>query len=130
MLSRAIMRPPIPYRQASTNALNLLRLKELQNLKIKQTKLEKKKTKRTQYSKKVVLNPSDDSSDSTKSSKNKGYFKQRQFPIQVALPEQSQVDTQIPDEPEFPMGLDIAVVGRPNAGKSSLLNRLLDFKVT
>ena len=37
---------------------------------------------------------------------------------------------QLPDEPENPKALDVAVVGRPNAGKSSLLNKLLDNKVS
>lgn len=35
-----------------------------------------------------------------------------------------------PDAPEDATALDVAVVGRPNAGKSSLMNRLLDFKVS
>jgi hypothetical protein len=34
-----------------------------------------------------------------------------------------------PDEPTNPKGLDIAIIGRPNAGKSSIANRLLDVTV-
>lgn len=36
----------------------------------------------------------------------------------------------IPDEPEHPKALDIAVIGRPNAGKSSIMNRLLNVTVS
>lgn len=36
----------------------------------------------------------------------------------------------IPDEPENAKALDIAVIGRPNAGKSSIMNRLLNVTVS
>lgn len=36
----------------------------------------------------------------------------------------------LPDDPEDATALDIAVVGRPNAGKSSLMNQILDAKVS
>lgn len=35
-----------------------------------------------------------------------------------------------PDEPKNPRGLDIAVIGRPNAGKSSILNSLINVTVS
>ncbi|KAG6603036.1 GTP-binding protein Era [Phytophthora cinnamomi] len=36
----------------------------------------------------------------------------------------------IPDEPPRPKALDLAVIGRPNAGKSSIMNRLLNVTVS
>ncbi|KAI9988061.1 hypothetical protein PInf_024321 [Phytophthora infestans] len=36
----------------------------------------------------------------------------------------------IPDEPANPKALDLAVIGRPNAGKSSIMNRLLSVTVS
>ncbi|GMF16009.1 unnamed protein product [Phytophthora lilii] len=36
----------------------------------------------------------------------------------------------IPDEPARPKALDLAVIGRPNAGKSSIMNRLLNVTVS
>ncbi|RLN74273.1 hypothetical protein BBJ28_00006223 [Nothophytophthora sp. Chile5] len=36
----------------------------------------------------------------------------------------------IPDEPEEPKALDLAVIGRPNAGKSSIMNGLLDVTIS
>ncbi|GMF47276.1 unnamed protein product [Phytophthora fragariaefolia] len=36
----------------------------------------------------------------------------------------------IPDEPANPKALDLAVIGRPNAGKSSIMNRLLNVTVS
>uniref|UniRef100_K3WMM5 CS domain-containing protein n=1 Tax=Globisporangium ultimum (strain ATCC 200006 / CBS 805.95 / DAOM BR144) TaxID=431595 RepID=K3WMM5_GLOUD len=36
----------------------------------------------------------------------------------------------IPDEPDNAKALDIAVIGRPNAGKSSIMNRLLNVTVS
>jgi GTP-binding protein Era len=36
----------------------------------------------------------------------------------------------IPDEPASPKALDLAVIGRPNAGKSSIMNRLLNVTVS
>ncbi|POM69717.1 GTP-binding protein Era [Phytophthora palmivora] len=36
----------------------------------------------------------------------------------------------IPDEPTNPKALDLAVIGRPNAGKSSIMNRLLNVTVS
>ncbi|KAL8003942.1 putative GTP-binding protein Era [Plasmopara halstedii] len=36
----------------------------------------------------------------------------------------------IPDEPAHPQALDVAVIGRPNAGKSSIMNRLLNVTVS
>ncbi|KAL4106010.1 hypothetical protein PRIC1_004064 [Phytophthora ramorum] len=36
----------------------------------------------------------------------------------------------IPDEPPHPKALDLAVIGRPNAGKSSIMNRLLNVTVS
>ncbi|KAE8897319.1 hypothetical protein PF005_g25447 [Phytophthora fragariae] len=36
----------------------------------------------------------------------------------------------IPDEPPNPKALDLAVIGRPNAGKSSIMNRLLNVTVS
>lgn len=36
----------------------------------------------------------------------------------------------IPDEPENAKALDVAVIGRPNAGKSSIMNRLLNVTVS
>ncbi|KAJ0412272.1 hypothetical protein ATCC90586_006658 [Pythium insidiosum] len=35
-----------------------------------------------------------------------------------------------PDEPDDPRALDIAVIGRPNAGKSSILNQLLNVTIS
>ncbi|KAI9913084.1 hypothetical protein PsorP6_005097 [Peronosclerospora sorghi] len=36
----------------------------------------------------------------------------------------------IPDEPANPKALDLAVIGRPNAGKSSLMNHILNITVS
>lgn len=36
----------------------------------------------------------------------------------------------MPDEPDEPRALDVAVIGRPNAGKSSIMNELLDVTVS
>lgn len=36
----------------------------------------------------------------------------------------------IPDDPENAKALDVAVIGRPNAGKSSIMNRLLNVTVS
>lgn len=36
----------------------------------------------------------------------------------------------IPDDPENSKALDVAVIGRPNAGKSSIMNRLLNVTVS
>lgn len=56
--------------------------------------------------------------------------KAKQFINMQSAPEEvMQREFLIPDEPEFPKALDVAVIGRPNAGKSSIMNSLLDTTV-
>lgn len=56
--------------------------------------------------------------------------KDKQFTNMVSAPEEVvEREFLIPDEPDHPKALDIAVIGRPNAGKSSIMNGLLDVTV-
>ena len=43
--------------------------------------------------------------------------------------EQKQMVRQDPDQPDMPRSLKVAVIGAPNAGKSTLVNKLLGWKV-
>lgn len=57
--------------------------------------------------------------------------KDKQFTNMVSAPEEVvEREFLIPDEPDHPKALDIAVIGRPNAGKSSIMNGLLDVTVS
>ncbi|KAG3111596.1 hypothetical protein PI124_g9233 [Phytophthora idaei] len=58
-------------------------------------------------------------------------MKDKQFTnIQTAPDNVVEREFLIPDEPANPMALDLAVIGRPNAGKSSIMNRLLNVTVS
>lgn len=56
--------------------------------------------------------------------------KDKQFTNMQSAPEEVvEREYLMPDEPENPKALDIAVIGRPNAGKSSIMNGMLDVTV-
>uniref|UniRef100_A0AAV1UDN9 KH type-2 domain-containing protein n=1 Tax=Peronospora matthiolae TaxID=2874970 RepID=A0AAV1UDN9_9STRA len=57
--------------------------------------------------------------------------KDKQF-TNIQLPPDNVVEREflIPDEPANPKALDLAVIGRPNAGKSSIMNSLLNVTVS
>ncbi|KAG7382377.1 Era Like 12S Mitochondrial RRNA Chaperone 1 [Phytophthora pseudosyringae] len=58
-------------------------------------------------------------------------MKDKQFTnIQAAPDNVVEREFLIPDEPSNPKALDLAVIGRPNAGKSSIMNRLLNVTVS
>ncbi|KAG1688606.1 hypothetical protein DVH05_003532 [Phytophthora capsici] len=58
-------------------------------------------------------------------------MKDKQFTnIQLAPDNVVEREFLIPDEPSKPKALDLAVIGRPNAGKSSIMNRLLNVTVS
>ncbi|KAK1946060.1 Protein SGT1 [Phytophthora citrophthora] len=58
-------------------------------------------------------------------------MKDKQFTnIQLASDNVVEREFLIPDEPPKPKALDLAVIGRPNAGKSSIMNRLLNVTVS
>ncbi|KAL3667052.1 hypothetical protein V7S43_007995 [Phytophthora oleae] len=58
-------------------------------------------------------------------------MKDKQFTnIQLAPDNVVEREFLIPDEPPKPKALDLAVIGRPNAGKSSIMNRLLNVTVS
>ncbi|CAI5736913.1 unnamed protein product [Hyaloperonospora brassicae] len=57
--------------------------------------------------------------------------KDKQFTnIQLAPDNVVEREFLIPDEPACPKALDLAVIGRPNAGKSSIMNSLLNVTVS
>ncbi|TDH66827.1 hypothetical protein CCR75_003108 [Bremia lactucae] len=58
-------------------------------------------------------------------------MKEKQFTnIQVAPENVVDREFLIPDEPANSKALDLAVIGRPNAGKSSIMNRMLNVTVS
>ncbi|CAH0481820.1 unnamed protein product [Peronospora belbahrii] len=58
-------------------------------------------------------------------------MKDKQFTnIQLAPDDVVEREFLIPDEPAKPKALNLAVIGRPNAGKSSIMNRLLNMTVS
>lgn len=63
-------------------------------------------------------------------SRNPVAAKDKQFANMQTAPDDV-VDREflMPDEPDEPRALDVAVIGRPNAGKSSIMNELLDVTV-